>query len=166
MRKASDILKVIFDGDQIRLAERYASLFDGWRKLVGDDIAAHSRVKDIDGRVLIVETDHPGWLQMIRLKEKKVLTALRKKYPELDIQTIKIYVAQRDDRNDAPHDMHHGRRRREDTQVDSAPAGANRPPDKDREAPSEPDAKENSEDRREFEKTLERLRRLGKTDES
>ncbi len=159
MRKASEILKAIFDDEHIRITERYASLFDGWRKIVGEDIAAHSLVRDIDGKTLIVEADHPGWLQMIRLKERKILSSLRRKYPELEIRSIRIFVeqgrAQKPDSTSFHQSAPDDKTAKSDTNESAA--------GNDRRQRRKKGSEETGEsDRREFEQALQRLRTLGR----
>ena len=89
MKSARDLIAALFDEQTGVLADRYSSIFSGWKRIAGTDIAAHSRVKDIQHGAIIIEVDHPGWVQMIRLKERRILTSIQKRYPELNIRTIR-----------------------------------------------------------------------------
>ena len=60
---------------------------------MGTDIAAHSRVVDVKQGVVIVEVDHPGWLQVLQMKKAKILTEMKKRYPALGIENMRIFVA-------------------------------------------------------------------------
>ena len=90
MKSAKDLIAKLFDKQTGVLAERYSSLFSGWKQIAGIDIAAHSAVKELENGTLVVEVDHPGWVQMIRLKERGILLSIQKRYPELDIRMIKL----------------------------------------------------------------------------
>ena len=92
MRKAADILGTILGEQEARLAGEWSTFFKGWRALAGDDIAAHSRVRDVKQGVVIVEVDHPGWLQMLQMKKGKILECMKKRYPELEIRDIHIFL--------------------------------------------------------------------------
>ena len=52
---------------------------------IGEKLAAHSRIIDLKNDVLFLETDHSGWIQLFGLYKKRILTALKKEFPELKI---------------------------------------------------------------------------------
>ncbi len=66
------------------------SIFSSWQTIAGVDIGSHSNLKDIEGSTLIVEVDHPGWLQMVTLRKKELLRGVNKQFPELHITDIKV----------------------------------------------------------------------------
>ncbi|MCL1818420.1 MAG: DUF721 domain-containing protein [Spirochaetaceae bacterium] len=88
MDKAADILKEFFSLYNLEGGEKYASLFSSWRKIAGEDIAGHSRVADLRKGALIVEVDHPGWMQMLRIQHDEILGKLSAKYPSLGIRMV------------------------------------------------------------------------------
>jgi len=94
MKKASEILSQFFDQAQLEKAQKYSSFFRSWRTIVGIDIASHTRVREIERDVLIVEADHPGWAQMIELKKRRILRDINKKYPEFSLSNIRVWIVQ------------------------------------------------------------------------
>jgi hypothetical protein len=92
MKKASEILSHFLDESQLEKARSYNSFFRSWRTIAGIDIGSHSRVREIERDVLIIETDHPGWAQMINLKKRRFLQDISKRYPELDIREIRVWI--------------------------------------------------------------------------
>jgi hypothetical protein len=48
----------------------------------------HSNVRELDGHHLVIETDHPGWLQILRTKQWQLLEVTRKKFPKLLVDRI------------------------------------------------------------------------------
>jgi predicted nucleic acid-binding Zn ribbon protein len=90
MEKAGDILKQLLDSKQRQNAAHYSSLFKGWESMVGAPICQHSWVKDIVNNILLVEVDHPGWMQMLFFKKRQILNSLKKAYPDLAISDISI----------------------------------------------------------------------------
>ncbi len=93
MRKADDILKGLLDNYDINLGNTYSSFFKSWPSIAGLDAAAHSHVKDIEGNCLLIEVDHPGWIQILQMKKKGILAGINKKYPELSIKEMKILLS-------------------------------------------------------------------------
>jgi len=91
-RRASDVLNALFsgfDGDGLRQSNAFIR---SWREIVGEKIADHSRVIDVDRGVLTVEVDHPGWNQQIRYRKKAILSRLTQSFPELAVSTIAVRV--------------------------------------------------------------------------
>lgn len=56
----------------------------------GQNLAEHTRVKDLKNGVLFVESDHPGWTQLLKMYEKFILTGMQKALPQLDISAMAI----------------------------------------------------------------------------
>lgn len=55
---------------------------------LGMNLYSHSRVIDLKNGILLVECDHPGWIQTLRLYQKYILTGLKRGVPELKISSL------------------------------------------------------------------------------
>ena len=55
---------------------------------LGERLASNTRVLDLKNGVLIVESDHSGWIQYIKFYEKFILKGLRMESPDLKINSI------------------------------------------------------------------------------
>jgi len=97
MKTAGDILSVLFDERFMNKAQGYSKLFDSWTDITAKNeiaaAAAHSRIKDMDRGILLVETDHPGWKQIIQTKQAKLLNDFRRRFPDLGISGISLMLA-------------------------------------------------------------------------
>ncbi len=93
MRKVDDLLQIFLDRIGRSNGASYVGLFRGWRQIVGDRIADHAEPVDIRGSALIVEADHPGWVQMVMMSQAQILRRLKQHYPELAITGLHIRVA-------------------------------------------------------------------------
>ena len=133
MKKASDILRGILGETDLHNAQVWSGFFKGWTLIVGANLAAHSKVKDVKQGVVYIEIDHPGWLQMLQVKKKSILRDIKRRYPELDIRELRCFI-----------------------QSQSTQAGQ-RPPKLHREAGKVTD--ENSPEYKEFVALLERLKK-------
>ena len=91
-RKASDLINVLFDGFNTSGMEKANAFFRSWKELVGEKIAAHSRIVDVSRGAVIVQVDHPGWSQQIQFRKAAILASLSRNYPELGIKTLVIRV--------------------------------------------------------------------------
>ena len=143
MKKAADILRNILGEQEARQAGEWSAFFKGWQALAGDDIAAHSSVKDVKQGVVIVEVDHPGWLQMLQMKKGTILRNMKRRYPELDIKDIRIFLGT--GVAAAPVDDNHRDKRRADDPVNDTGETA--------------EDVENTQEYLDFKKMLKRLRK-------
>lgn len=89
-----EILKTYFNDAQIDRADQYHSFFSSWKQLAGINLAAHTRPRDIRNRVLIIEADHPGWVQLLQMKTKPILRKIQRDFPQLDIKDLRIVVGE------------------------------------------------------------------------
>jgi predicted nucleic acid-binding Zn ribbon protein len=74
----------------------YDPLFRGWKEIAGEALASHSRLIDVRNGMLLVEVDHPGWLQMLQLRKSALLAAARRAAPEASIEGIRMRLASGD----------------------------------------------------------------------
>ncbi len=93
MKKAGDLLGAFFDERMLSAARGYTELFSAWKSLVGEKIAAHSRIAELDKAILVVEADHPGWMQILQTKQASILEGARKRFPQLSISGISFRLA-------------------------------------------------------------------------
>lgn len=105
MRKVDDLLQQFLDRIGRSDGAPYIGLFRGWRQIVGDRIADHAEPVDIRGSALIIEADHPGWVQMVMMSQTRILQQLKTRYPELSITGLHIRVV--GDRAAAQSDVEH-----------------------------------------------------------
>ena len=87
---------MLFDKRFVEKAHEYTKLFDSWEDITAKNgiaaAAAHSRIKDIDRGILLVEMDHPGWKQILQTKQSKLLNDFRLRFPEMDISGISLIL--------------------------------------------------------------------------
>jgi len=92
VKRAGELLSGILDDKIIGKAKEYSKLFSAWEQLTKKyKIAAaadYSRIQDIKQGVLLVDADHPGWIQILQTKEHLLLSDLQKAFPELGITGI------------------------------------------------------------------------------
>jgi len=89
---AGDVLSKLFLRLLPKESTGYSRFVSGWDRLVGTELAAHVHPKDIVNHAIILESDHPGWSQQIIWQQEKIIRMLNKKYPELEIQRIRVVV--------------------------------------------------------------------------
>ena len=105
MRKAGDIITSLFKdhfGENFtENARSNAELYTSWEKIVNEvwqseDIhaaAVHSRIRELEHGILLVEADHPGWIQILQIKQNELLKVVQRRCPELNICGIAFMLS-------------------------------------------------------------------------
>jgi hypothetical protein len=88
IKAVSDLLSTFFDKEKLERGDQVADFFAAWPSFVGPRLAAHSRVADVDKGLLIVEAEHPGWIQLLQLRQSDILGDVARRYPELGLRGI------------------------------------------------------------------------------
>ncbi len=65
-----------------------AAVFLQWKTVAGEPFGEHSRPVEIEDGTLIVEVDHPGWLQLLLMKKASLLSAVREAAPGAGIRDL------------------------------------------------------------------------------
>jgi len=96
-KRVGDVLSAIFDERLLKKARTYSSFFDFWAEaLVKNGIAAaadHSRIKEFDRGILLVEADHPGWKQILQTKQSALLNDFRRRFPRQNVGGISLVLS-------------------------------------------------------------------------
>ena len=105
MRRAGDILTELFRerfGRDFEEASRSgAGLFSSWDKIAAEVwpreeealAAVHSQIRELERGVLLIEADHPGWVQILQTKKAEILSSVRRHYPDMDIKSLSFRLA-------------------------------------------------------------------------
>lgn len=93
IKDAASLLRAFFDEAQVKKGGQFAAFTSSWKSIVGEQAAAHSRVADIDRGSLVIEAEHPGWIQILQLKQSNILAAVKQRYPELELRGMTFRLA-------------------------------------------------------------------------
>lgn len=74
-------------------SKRYESEDSERRMPIGERLASNTRVVDLKNGVLLIETDHSGWIQYLRFYQKFILNGLKMYLPDLKISSLAFRVA-------------------------------------------------------------------------
>lgn len=91
MKKAEEILARLLEKGPAG-APAFHSLFGGWQEIAGPSLAEHCRAYEVRHHSLLVEADHPGWMQLFLMQKKPILARIRQRFPQLDLRDIKVRV--------------------------------------------------------------------------
>ena len=62
---------------------------------LGERLAGNTRVLDLKNGILIIESDHPGWIQYLNFYEKFILKGLKMELPELNIKSLAVRLKEK-----------------------------------------------------------------------
>jgi len=106
MRKAGEIISELFrerfGSGFTEIANSTAGVFSSWKGIVAEVFpgkveqeeeylpaaAVHSSVRNLERGLLLIEADHPGWIQILETRNRELLSAVQRRYPELGIKGI------------------------------------------------------------------------------
>ena len=101
MRKVGDILREYLRERGWLTENPYAALFQRWSEVSGTPLAGHTRLRDVRDGVMIVEADHPGWLQMAVMRKEALLFAARRIAPPARLTGIRLVLGASREHNEA-----------------------------------------------------------------
>lgn len=102
IRKAGELVERLMGPKAADEAQGWARFFSSWNSSVGERLAAHSRPVDVRNGIVLVEAEHPGWIQLLQLKQESLLAQLKKAFPELGIRGIAFRLQGSDGRDIGP----------------------------------------------------------------
>jgi len=95
IRTAAELISAIISPQVAEAAGAWSKVVGTWPRLAGERAAAHSRITDIENHFVLVEADHPGWIQLLQFRQSEILEDVQKKFPELDVRGIQFRLTQK-----------------------------------------------------------------------
>ena len=97
MKKAGDLLSFFFDEKMLATAQGYAKVFASWDLIVTAHkipaALAHSRIVELERHVILIEADHPGWIQILQTKQREFLQEFQRRFPDFAITGISFRLS-------------------------------------------------------------------------
>lgn len=97
MVKAGDLLCVLFDERLMEKAKNMTKLFSSWKAIAAEEriVSAvdHSCVARFERNTLLIEADHPGWIQILQTKQQDLLDNFRRRFPNMDVRGISFRLS-------------------------------------------------------------------------
>ena len=97
----NEMLNIVYDNIEKSEIEKNNTLLKSWRYVVssiksnslngknlGENLYAHSRVVDFKNGILLIECDHPGWIQTLRMYQNYIITGLKRGVPDIKISSL------------------------------------------------------------------------------
>jgi predicted nucleic acid-binding Zn ribbon protein len=104
VRSVGNLLRSFFDDTFspgfIDDMEASAGLFSSWKAVIEEagiaSAVSHSQVADFKQGIVIIEADHPGWIQLLQTRQLQLLNILQRRFSEkplLEIREIAFRLA-------------------------------------------------------------------------
>lgn len=103
VKNFSEVMLNTFANIEKSTLERNNKFYASWKSIItklkrsgdeqfGQKLYDHSSIVDVKNGTLLVETDHPGWSQMMQFYTKWILNGLKMYVPEMHITSIAFRV--------------------------------------------------------------------------
>lgn len=107
-KSAGDILYRYLEHIYGKTGKKFSDMFRSWENIAGEKLSGHTRIRDFHKGTVLIEADHPAWLQLIQMEQKTILTRLKKAFPELGILRLRAIVSSTP-KNEGPADGRSGK---------------------------------------------------------
>lgn len=90
----SEMIMNTFSSIEKESFENNSKLISVWKKIItkikndGQKLYEHSSVIEIKSGILLVESDHPGWIQLFQMNSKFIVKGFSIYAPELNIKSV------------------------------------------------------------------------------
>ncbi len=92
IRKASDLLASILPAESMDKTNMWSDFFRSWKSIAGERFCVHAKPVDLKNGIVIVEAEHPGWIQLIQFEQNRMLKKFQNNFPELKLRGIAFKV--------------------------------------------------------------------------
>lgn len=96
--KISDLLPTFFSGILQDKLDENQTIKKSWVQILQsisvttEKLIDHTKIIELKNETLYIETDHPGWIQLVQLNKNKIIKQLKKSYPELKINSFSFII--------------------------------------------------------------------------
>jgi hypothetical protein len=98
MKKVGDLLSAFFDEyTGGRNARSISRVFTSWAAVAREQriqaAVDHAQIVELERNVVLIEADHPGWIQILQTKQHEILESFRRRFPELTINGVSFRLS-------------------------------------------------------------------------
>ena len=107
-KKFNELINSAFENIHYSDMQEADSVVNVWKKVLlriksnsnpneGQNLSDHSRIVDLKNGLLIVEADHPGWINLLQLHKNYILRGIKMELPALTVNNIAFKLKGRKD---------------------------------------------------------------------
>ncbi|WP_320129074.1 DUF721 domain-containing protein [uncultured Sphaerochaeta sp.] len=90
---SKQVLDMVLHRLNISLDNPKAAIGMKWQEIIGSRLYPHVKIVDIRGKTLVLKADHPSWAQITMMQQKKIISAVNRKYPSLEVKDLQVLSA-------------------------------------------------------------------------
>lgn len=90
--KLGEILEQALNKWEFAPKLRRYEVMEHWEEVVGEKIATKSRAKCLQGNILVIEVDHPAWVQELNLLKPMLLKKIAAQHRKAGIKDIRFVL--------------------------------------------------------------------------
>jgi predicted nucleic acid-binding Zn ribbon protein len=94
IKTAAELVSALISPEAAAAAGNWAKVVGVWPALVGVRAAAHSRIVDLSNHFLLIEADHPGWIQTLQFRQVAILEGIQNRFPALEVRGLQFRLTQ------------------------------------------------------------------------
>ncbi|MBQ1627644.1 MAG: DUF721 domain-containing protein [Treponema sp.] len=93
-----EMIDLTWAGIEKATLEENNKFYKAWKYIItkingcGQNLYDHSRIIDLKNGILLIETDHPGWTQLMQMYSKFILRGLKMNMPEIKVDSLAFRV--------------------------------------------------------------------------
>ncbi len=106
----TDVLEGILSDVGRRKMEESFVILERWKSIItsiksfvnpncGESMYLHSRILDVKNGTIILQVDHPGYIQLFETHKKYILKGIQMKIPQIKVENISYRLDKKDDYN-------------------------------------------------------------------
>ena len=101
VKRAGDLLSSLFNDEfdprSLKNGRALAGLYSSWTGIAAETkipaASDHTRIRELEHGILVIEAEHPGWVQLLQTKQAQLLKILQKRFPELEIHGLSFCLS-------------------------------------------------------------------------
>ncbi len=89
LKRLGDFLSQLFPSQSEEI-QKWVPLHSRWHQIVGEGLDCHSRAREVIRGMLLVDVDHPAWMNLFQMRQEIILQKLQKGFPSLNIKSLRL----------------------------------------------------------------------------
>ncbi|MBQ0003089.1 MAG: DUF721 domain-containing protein [Treponema sp.] len=95
---SNEMINRVFSNISVNTLEENTKIANAWEETIsriynyGSKLAGHSKIVDIKNGILLIESDHPGWNQILQNNKSFILKGLKMIVPDVNVRNLAFRV--------------------------------------------------------------------------
>lgn len=96
---SNDMINRVFSNISVGNFEENSKIIRAWDEIIakiynyGPKLAGHTHIVELKNGILLIESDHPGWNQILQSNKGFILKGLKMNAPDVEVRSLAFRVA-------------------------------------------------------------------------